>query len=79
MNNDMSWKQKGIFNVGTWNVQGIGHKDEQLEERLHNKIIIIAAISEIKKRSRPEVLNLFMLEVTLIQCNLPEDRLLNCC
>jgi hypothetical protein len=52
MNNDMSWKQKGIFNIGTWNVQGIGHKDEQLEELLNNKIIIIAAISEIKERSR---------------------------
>jgi hypothetical protein len=25
------------------------------------------------------VLNLFMLEITLIHCNLPEDRLLNCC
>jgi hypothetical protein len=29
--------------------------------------------------SRTEVLNLFMLEITLIQCNLPEDRLFNCC
>jgi hypothetical protein len=27
---------------------------------------------------RAEVLNLFMLEITLIQCNLPEDQLLNC-
>jgi hypothetical protein len=32
-----------------------------------------------KVLSRPEVLNLFMLEITIIQCNLPEDRLFNCC
>jgi hypothetical protein len=51
-NNHTSWKQKDIFNIGTWNVQGTGYKDEQFNKLLNKNNIKIAATSESKKKSR---------------------------
>lgn len=52
MKKDKSWKKRNLLRFATWNVQGIGHKDEQLDEILSNAKITIAAISETKKKLR---------------------------
>jgi hypothetical protein len=53
----MSWKQKHRFTIGTWNVEGIGHKDKELYQVLSEKFIKIAAITEMKKKLKGIIIN----------------------
>jgi exonuclease III len=44
------WKKENILKFATWNVQGIAHKEEQLDDILAKKGISVAVISETKKK-----------------------------
>jgi hypothetical protein len=46
------WEKKGIINISTWNVHGIALKEDQLDDILAKKNIIVAAISKTKKKFR---------------------------
>ena len=50
MNKDIAWKKENILKFATWNVQGISHKEDQLDDILAKKGISIAVISETKKK-----------------------------
>lgn len=50
MKMDKKWKKENILKLSTWNVQGIAHKEEQLDDILAKKGISVAIISESKKK-----------------------------
>jgi Tfp pilus assembly protein PilO len=43
-------KKQNIIKYATWNVMGIGHKEEKLKSVLSEKQIKIAAITELKRK-----------------------------
>jgi len=47
-----SWKWIHRVTIGTWNVEGIGRKDKELPQLLSQKFTKIAAMTEMKKKSK---------------------------